>query len=382
MTERRDKVNPGEKFREIVHNRHEYARQWKKKTGKKVIGYFCTYVPEEILYAADILPVRIIGSHEPQDVTEPYIFNMFCPFSRDCLAQGLKGEYDYLDGIMTAHSCLHIRQTFSSWVRHVPVSYNHYLFMPAHIYSPSAHRCVVGELDRLKSSLEHWTGKAISESALDHGIEVYNTNRRLLKKVYELRKNINPSISGTEAMEMVLASMFMDKQDHNQLLEKLLAEQPQSPRIEGPTTRLMLIGSESDDIELLRLIESLGANVVIDDHCTGTRYFWNEVIVEEDRLSAIADRYISKPPCPLKDLVERHRFPHILKLAEDYNVQGVFLVQQKFCDPHEFDMAPIESLFKAQHIPTLFLELDTTIPAGQFRTRIEAFLELLELELA
>ena len=375
-------MKAGEKFREIVNNRHKYAQQWKEETGKKVIGYLCTYVPEEILYAADLLPVRIIGSHEPQDVTEPYIFNMYCPFSRDCLAQGLKGRYDYLDGIITAHSCLHIRQTFASWVRHIPISYNHYLFVPAHVHSPSAHSCLVGELTRLKNSLEEWTGKTISEQALDHAIEVYNTNRRLLKKVYELRRSNTPPISGTEAMEMVLAGMFMDKEEHNRLLEEVLADQPQPTRLEEPTTRLMLIGSENDDLEFLRLIESLGADVVVDDHCTGTRYFWNEVIWQEDRLSAIATRYLNKPPCPLKDLVERHRFSHILKLARDYNVQGVFLVQQKFCDPHEFDMAPIESLLKENHIPTLFLELDMTIPAGQFRTRIEAFLELLQLELA
>lgn len=370
------------KFREIVDNRHKYAQQWKEKTGGKVIGYLCTYVPEEIIYAAGILPVRIIGSHEPQDVTEPYIFNMYCPFSRDCLAQGLKGRYDYLDGLVTAHSCQHIRQTFASWVRHIPVSYYHYIFMPALVNSPSAHRCLVGEFSRLKNSLEEWSGKTIPEAALDHAIEVYNNNRRLLKQVYELRKSPIPPISGAETMEIVLAGMFMDKAEHNRLLEQFLSELPQLTPPEKPATRLMLIGSENDDIEFLGLIESLGAKVVIDDHCTGSRYFWTEVIWQPDRLSAIADRYLNKPPCPLKDLVERHRFPHILRLAREYNVQGVFFVQQKFCDPHEFDIAPMEVLFRENQIPTLFLELDMTIAAGQFRTRIEAFLELLQLELA
>ena len=80
-----------EKLKEWYEKRHEYAREWKSKTGRKVVGYFCTYVPEEILYAAGVLPVRILGSHEPQAVTEPHIFGMFCPFCRDCLAQGLKG---------------------------------------------------------------------------------------------------------------------------------------------------------------------------------------------------------------------------------------------------------------------------------------------------
>lgn len=65
-----------EMFQEWYENRHEYAKYWKDKTGGKVLGYFCTYVPEEICYAAGVLPVRILGSHEPQDVTEPHIFAM------------------------------------------------------------------------------------------------------------------------------------------------------------------------------------------------------------------------------------------------------------------------------------------------------------------
>ncbi|MDH5779315.1 MAG: 2-hydroxyacyl-CoA dehydratase, partial [Candidatus Bathyarchaeota archaeon] len=103
-----------ETFREWIDSRHEYAKAWKGRTGKKIVGYFCTYVPEEILYAAEILPVRILGSHEPPTVTEPYIFAMFCPLCRDCLAQGLKGRFDYLDGIVEGQSCLHLRQTFNA----------------------------------------------------------------------------------------------------------------------------------------------------------------------------------------------------------------------------------------------------------------------------
>ena len=146
-------------------NRHEYAREWKERTGGKVLGYFCTYVPEEIPYAAGVLPVRILGSHEPQDVTEPHIFGMFCPFCRDCLAQGLKGRYDYLDGIMIAQSCLHIRQAFTSWQKHVPVEYS---LLPA--ACPTA--CRVARAYAVprrrargasSSSIEEWTGTTIAD---------------------------------------------------------------------------------------------------------------------------------------------------------------------------------------------------------------------------
>ncbi|MDP6347969.1 MAG: 2-hydroxyacyl-CoA dehydratase, partial [Dehalococcoidia bacterium] len=102
-------MGPLSRFTEVINDRHDYARQWKERTGGKVIGYLCTYVPEELIYAAGMLPVRIMPSHQPQDVTEPHIFSMFCPYSRGCLAEGLTGNYDYLDGIVHAHGCYHIR---------------------------------------------------------------------------------------------------------------------------------------------------------------------------------------------------------------------------------------------------------------------------------
>jgi len=370
-----------EKFHQVVSNRHEYAQEWKTRTQGKVVGCFCSYVPEEILYASGTLPVRIMGGHESPSISDTNIFNMYCPFCRDCLAQGLKGKYHYLDGIVTAHSCIHIRQAFDSWQRHLPISYSHYIFMPAHVQNPHANTCLVGELEGFKHSLEEWTGQVISPQALDDSIKVYNTNRRLMKNIYELRKKEPPPISGADTMEMVLSSMFMDKEEHNQWLKSALDELSKLEINDKPKTRLMLVGGANDDIEFSKLVESLDARIVIDDHCTGTRYFWNEVSPENDELSAIANRYINKPPCPHKDLVERRRFAHLLNLASDYRVQGVIMILQKFCDPHEFDAPPIQSIFREAGIPVLSLESDVTIPVGQFQTRVEAFLEMIQFEI-
>jgi len=177
-----------QRFDEIYTNRHDYAREWKRRTGGKVMGYFCTYAPEEIMYAANILPVRILGSHQSQSVTAPHIFGMYCPFYRDCLAQGLQGRFDYLDGVMISQSCLHMRGAFNSWRIHVPTPFNYYLYMPMKVQSRAAKPYLRGELALFKKSLEEWTGKAITEVDPDQGIEIVNTNRRLLKQVYEFRK--------------------------------------------------------------------------------------------------------------------------------------------------------------------------------------------------
>lgn len=366
-----------DKLREWEQKRHDYAKAWKERTGGKVMGYFCTYVPEEILYAAGILPVRILGSHEPQDLTEPHIFGMFCPFCRDCLAQGLKGRYDYLDGIMIAQSCLHIRQAFTSWQKHVPVDFSYYLCMPHRVQSPRALPFYVEELKVFKDKIEEWTGKKITDADLDKSIEIYNENRRLMHAVYDLRKSDNPPLSGEEAMEMIVADQVIDKAEHNEELKKLLGELPKRKMDRETGLRLMVLGSENDDIEFINMVESCGATFVIDDHCTGTRYFWNEVIPSEDRIEAIAARYINRIPCPTKDWEERTRVKHIIKLAKDWNVDGAVVIQQKFCDPHEIDMPAIRKALDEIDIKTLFLELDVTVPIGQFKVRVEAFLEMI-----
>lgn len=369
-----------EKFKEWYQKRHEYAQEWKNKTGGKVVGYFCTYVPEEILYGAGVLPVRILGSHEPQDVTEPHIFGMYCPFCRDCLAQGLKGRYDYLDGIMIAQSCLHIRQTFTSWKLHIPIDFSYYLPMPNNVQSKRALPYLTGELRVLKEALEKWTGKAITDEDLNKGIEIMNKSRRLTRDLYELRKQPNPVLTGLEAMYAVVASQMVDKKDYNETLQGILEKLPQRPVEKDSKVRLMILGSEDDDTKFLQMVESLGAIFVVDDHCTGSRYFWNEVTPSQNPLEAIASRYVERVPCPSKDWPERTRMEHIKKLAQDWEVQGAIVIQQKFCDPHELDIpATIESL-KQIGIPAQFLELDVTVPVGQFKTRVEAFLEMLKEE--
>jgi benzoyl-CoA reductase subunit C len=369
-----------EAFRELVENRHSYAKDWKAKTGGKVVGYFCTYVPEEIIYAAGMLPVRIIGSHESNVGTERHIANMYCSFCRDCLAQGLKGRYKYLDGMVKARSCQQLRQTFASWQLHLPTEYSYYISMPALIQSPHAKPFLITELSYFKRSLEEWTGKQISNEALKQAIEVYNLNRRLLRQVYELRKDDEPPLSGTEALEMALSSQLVDKAEHNRLLSEALLKLQQTTQRPSSGVRLMLIGSENDDIDYVKLIESLGSIVVIDETCTGSRYFWNECRLDADPLDAIATRYLERPPCPAKDQPESRRFPHIMQLIKDFRVEGVIMTLQRFCHNHETDIPGLQALFEKEGIPVLQLEYSFIAPANWYQNRIEAFLEMIRSE--
>ena len=361
-----------EQLSQVVRERHDYAREWQRRTGGRVVGYLCSYVPEELLYAAGCLPVRLLGGHQPQDLTEPHIFGMFCAYCRDVLAQGLLGRYDYLSGIVLAHICPHIRQTYDSWRRHLPTEMSYLLWVPAQVQSQAALPFFRTQVETFRRAVEDWTGKPITEALLLQAIEVYDRNRGLLRQLYELRKREPAGVSGTVAMEAVLASALMDKAEHSRLLEALLAQ----PASRKKGVRLMVVGSENDDTDLIRLLESLGAVVVIEDHCLGNRYFWNGTPADGDPFSSVARRYLEKPPCPLLDLDRRQRGEYLLGMAREYRVQGVVFLRQKFCDPHGWEQPVLQSLFQEAGLPYLGLELDFTVPAGQYRTRIEAFLEL------
>ena len=369
-----------EMFQEWYDNRHEYAKNWKEKTGGMVMGYFCTYVPEEILYAADILPVRILGSHEPQNVTEPHIFGMYCPFCRDCLAQGLQGRYDYLDGVMISQSCLHIRQAFTSWQMHVPVPFSYYLPMPNNIQSPRALPYLTAEYARFQKAVEDFTGKKITDDDLKKGIEIVNANRKAMGDFYAIRKDSNPKVTGLESMYMVASGQMTHKEEHTRIVREAIAEAQKRDVNNSDKVRLMLLGSEDDDSAFVNMVESLDAVIVIDDHCTGSRYFMGEVDTNGNPLEAIATRYIQRVPCPTKDWPERTRTQNSIHLAKSWDAAGAILIQQKFCDPHELDFPQQRATLESNGLKTLTLEFDVTVPVGQFKIRVEAFLETLREE--
>jgi benzoyl-CoA reductase subunit C len=367
-----------DEFHAIVTNPHQSARDWKSKTGGRVIGALCSNLPEELIYAAGILPVRLLGTNEPENITRPYIFQAaFCSFARDCFAQALQGRYDYIDGIIFSQCCPHAREVFLDWQRHVPVAYSYEIHSPMCLQNPYAKEYLARELVECQASLEKWTGKPITGEAIDRAINIYNLNRQLVAKITATMQADTPPLTEAEVAEITLAGMLMDREEHNRLLEAAIKEIPQRAGVARQGPRLMLLGSVNNNIELIRFIDSLGGRVVIDDYCTGNRYYQTEVVPEDDRLAAIAARLVDKPPCPLHDLPERWRLNHYARLINDYQVQGAIYTMQRQCDAHGLDYPAVESFFKEKGVPMLKLELDYTVPVGQFRTRIEAFLEML-----
>ncbi len=363
----------------IVTNRHQVAKEWKARTGGKVLGYFNTDLPEELIYAAGILPVRILGSHEPEVITDQYMWNMMhCVFERDCLAQGLQGRYDYLDGVVNVEGDPHELQCYLSWIQEIPIGYHYQLWAPGGYSVKHAQEYLRGEIEHFKKSLEGWTGKTITNEAIDQAIKLYNQSRRLMTKLSEFRKNDPPPVSGTEFMETALAGMLCDKKDFNPIIEQIIKDVPKRPVKNKGGVRIMLSGASNDYFDVVKAIEDMGARIVVDEHDTGGRYYMTEVVPEKDRLNALAARIINKPRSPLKDVPERARDKQLVALAKEYRAQGVIFMFSLHDDAEQFDYPMNKAALEQSGIPTLMLELDFTNPIEQFRTRVEAFLETIE----
>jgi benzoyl-CoA reductase subunit C len=372
-------------FRHITENTHEYAKSLQGK-GQLLAGYMCTHVPEEILYAAGIIPVRILSAHVSQAMTRSYIHETYCTFSHDCAYQGLQHNYDYLDLLVTTSSCIHMAEAFNVWVRFAGFQEKSFLIPYPHIiHTKHAGGLMKESYGEFKQFIEKFVKKSITDDDIERAIKVYNHTRRLLKRLWEFLRRDNPPITGPDVATATLAAQVMDKQECNQMLEELIQRLEAEPGKEPSGVRLMVTGGACDDLRIFDLIENLNyrTNLIFMDNCTAARYFWFEVPeYRPDKLEAIAEGYISRIPCPAKDTVpgtgEKKRFRFIQQFIEDFKPDGAVMIYQRFCSPQSMDIVALKPILNMLGIPWTELELDTTVPVTQFGTQLEAFVEIIK----
>lgn len=374
-----------ERLRSITKDPYEYGKSLQAK-GHLVAGYMCTHVPEEILYAAGIVPVRILSSHVSQAMTRSYMHETYCSFSHDCAYQGLAHHYDFLDLIVASSSCIHMGEAFNVWVRFAGFQGKSFLIPYPHIIETKpAVAFMVESFGEFKQFLEKFLKKSITHDDLEGAIKVYNHTRKLLKRLWEFLRRDHPPITGPEIAAVTLASQVMDKQECNQLLEQLIQRIEAEPCKEPSRVRLMVSGGACDDLRIFDLTEHLDhtVNLIFIDSCTAARYFWFEVPEERDnKLEAIAEGYINRIPCPAKDNVpgtgEKKRFRFIQQFIEEFKPDGVALLYQRFCSPQPMDVVALKPILNKLGIPSIDLELDTTLPVTQFRAQLEALIEIIK----
>ncbi|MFC1919952.1 2-hydroxyacyl-CoA dehydratase subunit D, partial [Chloroflexota bacterium] len=307
-----------------------------------------------------------------------YLYINNCSFSRSCLQLGLRGEYDYLDGIVAGSTCDGARRLFDLWQYYIKIPFHHILTVPRKI-TRRAHNLYYEQVAKFKEELEQHLNTRITDEALQESVSVYNESRELLKKLYQLRKMDKPPITGSETLEVLNASQRMPKEQFNQYLRKLLDELTMSGIENVSRARLMLTGSVMNNPEFIRSIEELGGLMVADELCTSTRYWSDPVVLDRHPpLEAISKRYLNNFPCA-RMVPSDERFDRILQLAHDHKVDGVISQIIRYCVPYAHDLPLLIERLKNAGIPTLALDVEYgTSGSGQISTRVQAFLEMLE----
>ena len=372
----------GKEFQDLMMKQRELAVEW-KSGGGKIIGHFCNYVPEEILQAAGIFSIRILGSQDNITHADAHIQSFVCKLIRSSLDMGLKGELDYLDGMVIPYTCDGMRLLFEVWKKNLGNGFLHLLDLPILIRSNLSRNRFHLAILQFKRSLEEYFGRSISEEALSNAIRIYNENRSLLKEIYNLRRKENGVISSAQAYEAVLSSMTWPKEVHSDLLRRMINEAHKMiagrKNVTGQSkVRLHISGSLITDLRFYEIIEEYGGVVISDDLCTGTRYYWDNVKEDEDPLKAISNRYIEKLPCPCKSpSEERHEF--LLNSIRQGDIQGVIFIIERYCDPHQFDYPFLRKRLEGMNIPVL--QIDSELGVGgqeQLRTRIQTFIDIVQ----
>ncbi len=342
---------------------------------RRAVGYLCTYVPEELIHAAGLVPIRILPNAAPATRADAHLQSYTCSLARSCLDRALAGNLDFLAGVVFANTCDTMQGLSDIWRQSFPDRFVETVVGPVALSSPHAHRYMIAELRRFAGSLEKQFGASITDDALRASIRLYNQRRRELAQFYALRE----SFTAVEWFNVMNSTLLLPPDESPVLsFPKGRENQPGAPSPgETDRVRLALVGSTIDEPALLQILDELETLVVADDFCNGARYFDTLVAEEGDPFEALADRELTRMACPCKHTTLNDREKRLLTMVHDYRLQGVIFYLKKFCDPHAWDYVPLAAALDRIGIPHLQLEVEQVPAVGQTRVRVEAFLEMI-----
>jgi benzoyl-CoA reductase/2-hydroxyglutaryl-CoA dehydratase subunit BcrC/BadD/HgdB len=307
---------------------------------------------------------------------------------RTCLDCALKGKDDFLDGMVTIHSCDPQEKTARVWESYADYPYFHFIDMPSTV-RPEAIEYFKSQLNDFRKTLESFTGKKLSADKLKSAIESHNQQRALVQQLYELTKPAPPLISGTELVQVVKALMSLPVAEGNELLTQVIDEV--KSRSDGPKkkpARLLIWSSTLDDTGIMQVFEAK-ANVVMDETCGGIRAYRGSVKLTADPLDKLADYYMKEITCARtfrqaalgetsknygKDI--QSRFGYLKGIVKEWKINGAILLLVRYCDPFAFEMPSLKDYLDSIGIPSTYIEYDYNLGAlAPLKTRVEAFIE-------
>jgi benzoyl-CoA reductase subunit C len=351
--------------------------EWKSRGGK-VMGCMYHFIPEELITAAGAMPYRMRATGSTgTELSEARFTQVNCTFVRHLFDSGMRGNQDFLDGVVSANNCDHVRRLYDNWEAKLPAPFMHFLVFPKKS-GPEQVAMYRGQLVAFKESLEKHFGVEITDEKLRTAIELHNETRRLQRQLYELRRRAAPPITGADALAVMVAGTCIPREGYNTLLKQLLADCAAATGVSGHVARLMVVGGEIDDPGFIEAIESQGGLVVTDMLGYGYRTCAKDVSTEGDLLTALA-RYqvVERPADPRifgRTTEERDRY--IAGAVEEFGVDGVISVRLMQCDHWGFEQTNLSKYLKKKRIPHLALEIEYVLGGvGQIKTRVQAFLE-------
>ncbi|MBW1901220.1 MAG: 2-hydroxyacyl-CoA dehydratase [Deltaproteobacteria bacterium] len=352
-------------------------QKWKDQGGK-IMGYFCSSFPEELIAAAGLLPFRMRATgSKGTELSDAFFASNNCSFPRHAFNMALEGEFNFLDGILFFNSCDNVRRVYDHWVRQLNTPFADIINIPKKA-DPAQVDYFCDELAHFKGRLEAHLNIDITDDRLRETIRLYNESRRLLRQLYSLRKEDHPPITGAEALTITVASTAMPKKRCNELLTEFLDDINNTNSRTDYRARLMVLGGELDNPEFMKIIEDQGAIVVTDALCFGSKIFWKDVDENiEDCLRALAKLYLAdRPTCPRVYGKYPDRLAYIQNMVRDFQVDGVIFERLAFCEIWGFEQFSLTNDFKDLGIPMLAVDREYTLGAvGQLKTRVQAFLE-------
>lgn len=363
-------------------NRTKWVHDWQKQ-GKKVIGVLDSLVPEEVIYAAGMLPWRIQGTWQG-DVSRSVMYRhpQGNTFLNHVLELLLEGELDFLDGMVCSNRDEDFLRFRDYWEWLGKARLVHLVEVPI-VDKEITRQRFTTKIRDLIGVIEEFGKVKIDDSSLRDAIAVYDKGRNLLRKMYELRKKEVPPLSGGEALAITNAAMVMPRDEFNKELEGLLPYlEKRKANVSHIRPRLLLSSDLLDNPAYMDLVEEVGCLVAMDDLDTGSRYFWETVDGgSKDPAYALAVRYLKNRSPRMLDW--RGQAKQLVQWAKEFKIDGVLELPDTYDYTRGFRRPFLERWLREAGVPSMSFERDYHLAnIGQLRTRIGAFLEILEAKSA
>lgn len=346
---------------------------------KKRIGWTCSYVPEELIIAAGLEPVRIQGQVERVKEADAYMFPNLCPYLQNILDSGLSKKLKKVEGIIFTNSCDGMRRLYDVWSNYVQMSFSFMLEIPKN-RDENGIAYFSEQLLDLKRRLEEVFGVKISKDKLKTAISLMNDRRGMIMDLFEKQKQIPPHYKGSELLSFCLEETTCPKDETTQKLEALTGQSRTPSSSQDRPPRILVMGNVIDKPALFEMVENARASVVAFDTCNGLRHYSGFVENGSDPIESLARRYLLKPPCTRMPGFDK-RIERLEQLIEEYSIEGVIYGSLKFCDYSLFEVPRIEDFLRKNRLPFLVLENDYIwSDVERMRIRVEALLEVVSGE--